>query len=156
MEAYGKRYDDVLQPDETDDPDVRGDEFLPIRGHSYGVDVLLRQMDGERFGGWLAYGYSVSAREPVRGGDAFWPDAERIEEIVLDRPEDTPESVLDEGDIALIPEVHYPLYPAAVRYSGGVPVTYPEAGDVLTFVRGHEGETDALPHVDWARLAGVG
>jgi len=37
----------------------------------------------------------------------------------------------------------------------GVPVTYPEAGDVLTFVRGHEGETDALPHVDWARLAGV-
>ena len=37
----------------------------------------------------------------------------------------------------------------------GVPVTYPEAGDVLTFVRGHEGETDAPPDVDWARLAGI-
>jgi uroporphyrinogen III methyltransferase/synthase len=38
----------------------------------------------------------------------------------------------------------------------GVPVTYPGAGDVLTFVRGHEGETDASPDVDWARLAGLG
>jgi uroporphyrinogen III methyltransferase / synthase len=38
----------------------------------------------------------------------------------------------------------------------GVPVTYPGAGDVLTFVRGHEGEVDALPDVDWARLAGLG
>ena len=37
----------------------------------------------------------------------------------------------------------------------GVPVTYPEAGDVLTFVRGHEGETDAPPDVDWSRLAGI-
>lgn len=37
----------------------------------------------------------------------------------------------------------------------GVPVTYPEAGDVLMFVRGHEGETDAPPDVDWARLAGI-
>lgn len=37
----------------------------------------------------------------------------------------------------------------------GVPVTYPQAGDVLTFVRGHEGETDAPADVDWARLAGI-
>src|SRR5919109_4026993 len=38
----------------------------------------------------------------------------------------------------------------------GVPVTYPGAGDVLAFVRGHEGETDTLPSADWAGLAGVG
>ena len=38
----------------------------------------------------------------------------------------------------------------------GVPITYPGAGDVLTLVRGHEGETDTPPHVDWGRLAGVG
>ena len=37
----------------------------------------------------------------------------------------------------------------------GIPVTYPAAGDVLTFVRGHEGETDALPHVNWSHLAGL-
>src|SRR5512134_1549868 len=38
----------------------------------------------------------------------------------------------------------------------GIPVTYPEAGDVLALVRGHEGESDALPRVDWDRLAGLG
>src|SRR5918993_4042922 len=50
-----------------------------------------------------------------------------------------------------------PGIPAAIggpAYAG-VPVTYPAAGDVLTFVRGHEGETDALPDVDWSRLAGL-
>jgi uroporphyrinogen III methyltransferase/synthase len=38
----------------------------------------------------------------------------------------------------------------------GIPVTYPGFGDVLTLVRGHEAETDALPKVDWERLAGLG
>ena len=37
----------------------------------------------------------------------------------------------------------------------GVPITYPQAGDVLTFVRGHEGERDAPVDVDWGRLAGI-
>jgi len=37
----------------------------------------------------------------------------------------------------------------------GIPVTYPEAGDSLTFVRGHEGETETAPDVDWAVLAGL-
>ncbi|HEX6322827.1 MAG TPA: uroporphyrinogen-III C-methyltransferase [Vicinamibacterales bacterium] len=38
----------------------------------------------------------------------------------------------------------------------GVPVTYPGAGDVLTLVRGNESETDALPDVDWSKLAAMG
>jgi uroporphyrinogen III methyltransferase/synthase len=37
----------------------------------------------------------------------------------------------------------------------GVPVTYPEAGDLLTFIRGHEAETETPPQVDWGRLAGL-
>ncbi|MEO2197164.1 MAG: uroporphyrinogen-III C-methyltransferase, partial [bacterium] len=37
----------------------------------------------------------------------------------------------------------------------GIPVTYPEAGDTLTLVRGHEGETDAPPKVAWSHLARV-
>jgi len=37
----------------------------------------------------------------------------------------------------------------------GVPVTYPGAGDALTFVRGHEGEVDLSPDINWSRLAGV-
>jgi len=51
-----------------------------------------------------------------------------------------------------------PGIPSAIggtAYSG-IPVTYPGAGDVVTFVRGHEEETDAAPNVDWARLAGLG
>lgn len=35
----------------------------------------------------------------------------------------------------------------------GVPITYPEAGDTVTFVRGNEAESDAMPLVDWGRLA---
>ena len=38
----------------------------------------------------------------------------------------------------------------------GIPVTYPGAGDTVVLVRGNEGETDAAPDVDWARLAGLG
>jgi len=37
----------------------------------------------------------------------------------------------------------------------GIPLTYPGAGDVVTLVRGHEGETDQLPRVEWDRLAGI-
>src|SRR6476619_7952483 len=37
----------------------------------------------------------------------------------------------------------------------GIPITYPEAGDVLTIVRGHEHESDTAPPVDWKQLAGI-
>lgn len=38
----------------------------------------------------------------------------------------------------------------------GIPITYPGAGDVVTLIRGHEGETDAMPDVDWSCLATLG
>jgi uroporphyrinogen III methyltransferase/synthase len=38
----------------------------------------------------------------------------------------------------------------------GIPVTYPEAGDVLALVRGHESESDAADQMDWSRLSGIG
>ncbi len=47
-----------------------------------------------------------------------------------------------------------PLGIGAPAYAG-VPVTYPGAGDVLAFVRGHEAETNTPPQVDWSRLAGL-
>lgn len=37
----------------------------------------------------------------------------------------------------------------------GVPITYPDAGDTLTFIRGDEAETGAAPNVDWEKLAGL-
>jgi uroporphyrinogen III methyltransferase / synthase len=57
-----------------------------------------------------------------------------------------------------IPFEVVPGIPAAIggpTYAG-VPVTYPGAGDVVAFVRGHEAETDTPPNVDWERLAGLG
>src|SRR6059058_3023816 len=47
-----------------------------------------------------------------------------------------------------------PVTIAAPAYAG-IPITYPGSGDVVTFVRGNEAETDAPPKVDWARLAGL-
>jgi uroporphyrinogen III methyltransferase/synthase len=37
----------------------------------------------------------------------------------------------------------------------GIPVTYPEAGDVLTVVRGHENESDITANKEWEGLAGT-
>lgn len=34
------------------------------------------------------------------------------------------QAVLNEGDVALVPEIHYPLYPVAVSFAGGQTVTY--------------------------------
>ena len=38
----------------------------------------------------------------------------------------------------------------------GIPVTYPEAGDTLTLIRGNEGDTSELPQVAWNGLAKLG
>ena len=35
----------------------------------------------------------------------------------------------------------------------GVPLTYPEAGDTIVIIRGHEAETNTPPDVDWKRVA---
>jgi len=48
-----------------------------------------------------------------------------------------------------------PGIPAAIgglAYAG-VPITYPDAGDVVVLIRGHEGETDRSADVDWEALA---
>jgi uroporphyrinogen III methyltransferase/synthase len=50
-----------------------------------------------------------------------------------------------------------PGVPAAIGATAyaGVPVTYPGAGDTLVLVRGHEGEADEWPDVDWPALAAL-
>jgi uroporphyrinogen III methyltransferase / synthase len=57
-----------------------------------------------------------------------------------------------------IPFEIVPGIPAAIGGAAyaGIPLTYPGAGNLVTFVRGHEDETDTAPDVDWARLAGLG
>ena len=54
-----------------------------------------------------------------------------------------------------IPFEVVPGIPAAIgglAYAG-VPITYPDAGDVVVFIRGHESETDTPSDVDWPALA---
>lgn len=51
-----------------------------------------------------------------------------------------------------------PGIPAAIGGAAyaGIPLTYPGADDVLTLVRGHEGESEEAPKVEWNGLASVG
>ena len=51
-----------------------------------------------------------------------------------------------------------PGIPAAIGTASyaGVPLTYPGAGDTVTFVRGHEDQSSGAPDVDWASLARLG
>ena len=71
VEAFYKRYERLLIPNSAHAFDVPGDEFVPERGTSYGADVLLRQLDGGPFSGWVAYTYAVSARVSVDGVRSF-------------------------------------------------------------------------------------
>jgi uroporphyrinogen III methyltransferase/synthase len=51
-----------------------------------------------------------------------------------------------------------PGIPAAIGVPAyaGVPITYPGAGDTVTFVRGYEDESLKKPHVDWESLSRLG
>src|SRR6185436_1821305 len=48
-----------------------------------------------------------------------------------------------------------PVTIAGPAYAG-VPLTYPEAGDVVVLLRGNEAETDEPPRVNWTHVAGAG
>ena len=47
-----------------------------------------------------------------------------------------------------------PLAIGATAYAG-IPLTHPDAGDAVVFIRGHEDEVDSIPNVDWRALAAI-
>ncbi|MDQ2664999.1 MAG: TonB-dependent receptor plug domain-containing protein [Gemmatimonadota bacterium] len=65
--AFYKRYDDLLVPNKNSDERVSDDSFTRSNGDSYGVDVLLRQLEGGDFSGWLSYAFSMSSRVDGQG-----------------------------------------------------------------------------------------
>ena len=75
VEGFYKWYDRLLEPNSADDPSVRGDEFLPTSGSSYGFDVMLRQLERGPLSGWIAYTYGVSSRR--RGTLEYFPAQDR-------------------------------------------------------------------------------
>jgi hypothetical protein len=82
VETFYKWYDHLLVPNSFNDSRTSGDEFNVTRGTSYGLDVLLRQLDGGRFSGWLAYSYAFSSR--VRAdGSGYFPSQDRRHNLNL-------------------------------------------------------------------------
>jgi len=62
VEGYVKRYDRVLEANASEDPGVRGDEFLPATGMSYGVDLFARWQPASGAAGWITYSFGKSTR----------------------------------------------------------------------------------------------
>jgi hypothetical protein len=81
VEGWYKRYDHLLEQNTADDPARRGDEFLDAEGSSYGVDLVLRQLDIGAFSGWLSYTYGVSLRD--RDSLGYWPGHDRRHNVNL-------------------------------------------------------------------------
>ncbi|MFL5613200.1 MAG: carboxypeptidase regulatory-like domain-containing protein [Gemmatimonadaceae bacterium] len=79
VEGYFKKYDQVFDPNLSEDPSTRGDEFLPATGVAYGVDLLARWQSRTGFGGWLSYAYGLSSHE--RNGVRWAPGNDRRHDL---------------------------------------------------------------------------
>ena len=62
VEGYYKTFQDVLNFNIADDPQVLGDEFVTMVGDAHGLDVLLRKYSGN-WNGWVSYSYGKAMRE---------------------------------------------------------------------------------------------
>src|SRR5262249_17001541 len=82
VEAFHKLYERLLVPNPNHSGDVARDEFVPESGTSYGAEVLLRQLDGGPFSGWLAYTYAVASRVSAEGV-RFFPTQDRRHNLNL-------------------------------------------------------------------------
>jgi hypothetical protein len=70
-----------VEPDPADDPTVRGDEFRDVEGRSYGLDLLVRQLDLGRLSGWLAYTFTMNHR--IKDGERYAPAQDRRHNLNL-------------------------------------------------------------------------
>jgi hypothetical protein len=67
VEAYLKDYDRLPASNLANDPRIQGDEFIVTTGRSYGLDVLVRQVETQRLSGWLSYSFARSVRDGPDG-----------------------------------------------------------------------------------------
>ncbi|PYP81665.1 MAG: hypothetical protein DMD35_00650 [Gemmatimonadetes bacterium] len=81
IEGFVKRYDRVLEADPSEDPQVRGDEFLSATGLAYGVDMIARWQRRSGASGWITYTYGVSRR--ARDGRTWAPGSDRRHDLNL-------------------------------------------------------------------------
>ncbi|MDB4874599.1 MAG: TonB-dependent receptor plug [Gemmatimonadetes bacterium] len=79
VEGFYKRYGRLLESNPQEDPNVRGDEFFPVDGDSYGADLLLRQFESGPFSGWVSYTYAVATRQA--NGVRYFPGHDRRHDV---------------------------------------------------------------------------
>ena len=79
VEGFYKRYRRVLEQNPSEDPQIRGDEFFPAEGASYGIDLLARRQTASGVGGWVAYSYGLASRR--RGEVRYAPGHDRRHDV---------------------------------------------------------------------------
>ncbi|MDH5804710.1 MAG: TonB-dependent receptor [Gemmatimonadota bacterium] len=61
IEGYYKTFDNIVDYNTEENPDIRGDETIPMAGEAKGIDILLRKHAGA-VTGWIAYGIQKTDR----------------------------------------------------------------------------------------------
>jgi hypothetical protein len=80
VETFYKHYGSLVEQNPYSDPGLAGDEFLAVRGSSFGGDLMLRQFGSSGFAGWLAYSFALSARTDAIGR-RFRPGQDRRHDV---------------------------------------------------------------------------
>lgn len=80
VEAYRKTFRNLVIPNSAQSQRDVGNQYRPMEGESWGVDVLLRRHSG-RVQGWIAYGFNMTERRA--GGQTFPPAHDRRHTINL-------------------------------------------------------------------------
>jgi hypothetical protein len=107
LETYAKRYGRLLDPNPFEEPEVHGDEYIPLTGRSYGADLLLRQLERGRWSGWIAYTYTFSTR--TNDTATYYPGQDRRNNVnVVVSYRKSPKTVLS----------------ARLGYASGTPYTF--------------------------------
>ena len=74
VEGYGKTFRNLVTPNRAQDLRLEGDEFIPVDGYAWGLDLLLRRHFGT-VRGWIAYGFVKTVRRAL--GVEFPPAHDR-------------------------------------------------------------------------------
>ena len=85
VEGYRKTFRNLVIPNSAQSLRDVGNQYRPMEGESWGVDVLLRRHSG-RIQGWIGYGFNKTERRA--GGESFPPahDRRHTINIVLRTP----------------------------------------------------------------------
>ncbi len=85
VEGYRKTFRNLVIPNSAQSQRDVGNQYRPMEGESWGVDVLLRRHSG-RVQGWISYGFNKTERRA--GGEIFPPahDRRHTINIVLRAP----------------------------------------------------------------------